>query len=154
ISALKRAARLTYALQSFSVKAMSVMREHLWDEVMVHGNKKPLMYALIAFPATGMLLNLTGTGVKHLVQHGLEGATGKKHHKDSWDNYLASLEDTFEHPEAVKFLKWYIDSVTLGVGAEMLKTLSDPLLNIAQGKPAKADAYWREDIAEHVAGPF
>lgn len=166
VSAMKRAVRLTYALQSFSVKAMSLMREHLWDEVMVHGNKKPLMYALIAFPAIGTLLNLTGTGVKHGVKKGLEGAADKaakmlgrqpaprKDEKDSWDNYLTTLEDDVEHPEAVKFLKWYIDSWALSAGAELFKTLGDPLMNIASGKPAKADLYWAGDVMEHAAGPF
>jgi hypothetical protein len=153
-TAVARAIRLTYALQSFSVKAMSLLREHLYDEVMVHGNKKPLMYAIIAFPIVGTMLNATGTGGKHIVQRGLEGAMGKKHKEDSWDKYFATLKDDVEHPEAAKILKWYVDAWALSAGMELLKTLGDPLLNIANGKPAKADDYWLQDMAEHVAGPF
>lgn len=155
IPVIAKAIRLTYSLQSFSVKTLSALREHLFDEVVVHHNLKPLRYALIAYPLVGTALNLVNTGSKHTVQRGLEGLMGKDHKKDSWDTYLAYLKDTFvEHPDVVKFLKWYIDSYTLSTALETTKIVTDHFLDMVTGKWQKSDDYWIPDLIQHMVGPF
>ena len=103
---LARAVRLTYSLQSFSLKATSLLREQLYDEVVIHKNYRPLAYALVAAPVVGQMLQATGTGAKHIVHKGFEGLTGHKHQKDSWDSYIENLKQTFQHPEAAELLKF------------------------------------------------
>jgi hypothetical protein len=154
IPVIAKAIRLTYSLQSFSVKTLSALREHMFDEVVVHGNLRPLRYAVIAYPLVGTALNLANTGSKHIVQRGLEGLIGRKHMKDSWDNYLAYLEDTFEHPDTVKFLKWYIDSYTLSAALETTKIVTNHFLDMVTGRWQKSDEYWIPDLIQHMIGPF
>ena len=48
---INMALRASYSLQSFSVKTYSMLREHLWDEVMTHHNLKPIAFLLVAAPA-------------------------------------------------------------------------------------------------------
>ena len=133
-----RAIRLTYALQSFSLKATSLLREKLYDEVVIHGNYKPLAYALVASPIIGQMLQATGAGAKHVVHKGFEGLTGHKHSKDSWDTYIENLKQTFEHPEAAELLKFIVDGYTLGYGWDMVRTVCDPLLDLAGGNLKKS----------------
>jgi hypothetical protein len=154
---LKRAVRLTYALQSFSLKATSLLREKLYDEVVIHHNYRPLAYALVASPILGQMLQATGAGAKHVVHKGIEGLTGHKHERDSWDNYLDNLKKTFEHPDAVDLLKFIIDGYTLGYGWDMVRTVTDPFLDLAAGNTKKAGQefkYMGADIIEHLIGPF
>jgi hypothetical protein len=154
---LKRAVRLTYALQSFSVKATSLLRERLYDEVFVHKNYKPLAYALVASPIIGQMLQLTGAAAKHGVQRGLEGVTGKEHKKDSWDAKIEELEATFHDPSAVKLLKFIVDGYTLGYGWDAVRTVSAPLFDFASGNLKKAGGefkYMGADLIEHIVGPF
>jgi hypothetical protein len=154
---LKRAVRLTYALQSFSLKATSLLREKLYDEVVVHHNYKPLAYALVASPIIGQMLQATGAGAKHVVHKGFEGLSGHKHQPDSWDAYIANLKQTFEHPEAADLLKFIIDGYTLGYGWDTVRTVCNPFLDIAAGNLKKAGQefeYLPADIAEHMVGPF
>jgi hypothetical protein len=153
---IKRAVRLTYALQSFALKSTSLLREQLYDEVVHHKNLKPLAYAVIAYPVIGQLLAATGAGAKHFVHKGIEGLEHKEHENDSWDKFFANLEDTFEHPEAVKFLKFYIDGWTLGVGWDRVRRWTDPFLNAAIGKNKEAQSgltYLLKDEGEQLIGP-
>ena len=152
-----RAIRLTYALQSFSLKATSLLREKLYDEVVIHGNYKPLAYALVASPIIGQMLQATGAGAKHVVHKGFEGLTGHKHSKDSWDTYIENLKQTFEHPEAAELLKFIVDGYTLGYGWDMVRTVCDPLLDLAGGNLKKSGQefkYIGADAVEHLIGPF
>ena len=154
---LARAVRLTYALQSFSLKTTSFLREHLWDEVMVHKNYKPLAYAMIAAPIVGQMLQGTTAGVKGIIHGGMEGLQGKKHTEDAWDKWLTEMETTFKDPSAARFLKFYIDSVTLSYGMDMVRILLDPFMLEAAGEHKKAgagDTYALTDVAEHLAGAF
>jgi hypothetical protein len=90
-----------------------------------------------------------------VVQRGVEGMTGKTHKKDSWDNYLESLKDTFwEHPDAVKFLRWYIDAYTLSAALETTKIVADHFLDMVTGRWQKSDEYWIPDLIQHMLGPF
>jgi hypothetical protein len=154
---LKRAVRLTYALQSFSIKATSLLRERLYDEVVVHHNYRPLAYAMVASPIIGQMLQATGTGTKHIVHKGFEGLTGHKHELDSWDRYIANLKQTFEHPEAADLLKFIIDGYTLGYGWDMVRTVTSPFLDLAAGNLKKSGQefkYMGTDIIEHLIGSF
>jgi hypothetical protein len=154
---LKRAMRLTYALESFSLKATSLLREKLYDEVVIHHNYRPLAYALVASPILGQMLQASGAGVKHVIHKGLEGLTGHKHEKDSWDTYIENLKKTFEHPEAAELLKFIVDGYTLGYGWDMVRTVCDPFLDLAGGNLKKAGQefkYMGADMLEHIVGPF
>ena len=155
--ALKRAIRLTYALQSFSLKATSLLREKLFDEVVVHGNYRPLAYALVASPILGQMLAATGAGAKHVVHKGLEGLEGKQHQEDSWDKYLKNLEETYQHPEAARLLKFIVDGYTLGYGWDTVRTVTAPFLELAAGdqeKAMKGFEYLGTDLGEHLIGGF
>ena len=154
---LKRAVRLTYALQSFSIKATSLLREKLYDEVVVHSNYRPLAYAILASPIIGQLLQGTGAGAKSVIHRGFEGLTGHKHEQDSWDKYLAEKKKTFFHPEAVDLLKFIIDGYTLGYGWDTVRTVCDPFLDLAGGNLKKAGTefkYIGTDVVEHLIGTF
>ena len=146
--------RLSYALQSFYVKSASLLRENLYDEVVIHGNLKPLVYAMAAYPVVGTMINIASTGFKHGLQRGIEKSFNKKHQEDSWDRYFAYLEDTFQHPTAVKILKWYVDAWAASAALEAIRMLTDPLLDLASGKTTKEDEYWMDDAIEHAVGPF
>jgi hypothetical protein len=154
---LKRAVRLTYALQSFSLKATSLLREKLWDEVMIHHNYKPLGYFIVASPIIGQMLSATGAAVKGYTHRGLEGLEGKQHTQDLWDKYLANLEDTFGNPDVVKMLKFVIDGYTLGYGWDMVRTVVDPFIDFGAGNRKKAGtefAHLVPDLVEHLVGGF
>jgi hypothetical protein len=151
---LKRAVRLTYALQSFAAKSTSLLREHLWDEVMIHKNYKPLVYAILAYPVIGQMLQGASAGAASFVHRGIEGATGREHQEDRWDRWLKEQEDTFGHPEAVKFLKWCFDCMTLSVGWDRARRWVDPLLSMAAGKgPGSSLNYLLADEADQILGP-
>lgn len=154
---LKRAIRLTYALQSFSLKATSLLREKLYDEVVVHKNYKPLAYAIVASPILGQMLQGTGAAAKSGIHRGFEKVTGRKHEKDSWDSYIENLEKTFEKPSAVGLLKFVIDGYTLGYGWDMVRTVCDPFFDLASGQAKKAGkefTYAVPDILAHIFGSF
>jgi hypothetical protein len=154
---LKRAVRLTYALQSFSLKATSLMREKLYDEVVVHKNYRPLAYALVASPIIGQMLAATGAISKHGIQVGLEKATGHKHKPDSWDAYFADKKRMLEHPEAAQILKFIVDGYTLGYGWDMVRTVTEPFIDLAGGNLKKAGQefkYAGPDMLSHIVGPF
>ena len=88
----------------------------------------------------------------------LKGWTGQKQHQeDSWDRYIKNLEDTYEHPEAVKALKFLVDGYTLGYGWDAIRTVADPLMALASGdteKAGKGFEYMGVDLLEHLVGPF
>ena len=154
---LKRAVRLTYALQSFSLKATSLLREKLYDEVVIHKNYKPLAYAIVASPIIGQMLAATGAATKGYIHRGMEGLMHKPHQQDSWDKYLQNLEDTFGHPDAVKLLKFIVDGYTLGYGWDAVRTVVDPFADIAEGNRKKAGQefqYLVPDLLEHFVGGF
>jgi hypothetical protein len=153
---LKRAVRLTYGLQSFSLRMASLLREQLWDEVMIHHNLKPLAYfAAISYPV-GTALQGTGFALKHGLHHGMELATGREHEKDRWDEFWEEKKDLFENPTGAKWAKDYFDAITLGFGMEMARIACDPFLNLAAGNYKKAGqefGYMPKDMAEHFVGP-
>jgi hypothetical protein len=154
---LFRAVRLTYALESFTLKATSLLREQLYEEVVVHHNYKPLAYALVASPILGQMLAATGAGAKHVIHKGFEGLTGHKHEKDSWDTYIENLKQTFEHPEAAELLKFIVDGYTLAYGWDMVRSVTNPFLDLAAGelkKAGKGFEYMVPDLVEHIAGSF
>lgn len=137
VMALNRAVRLTYALQSFSLKTTSFLREQLFDEVVKHGNLKPLAYAIVAYPVIGQLLAATSAGSKHVINRSLQGLTHQNHDdkdKDSWDKMIENWNDMREHPEAVKALKFYVDSLTLGTAWDRVRRYSDLWINQYEAK--------------------
>jgi hypothetical protein len=153
--ALKRAVRLTYALQSFSLKATSLLREQLWDEVMIHGNFKPLAYALVAMPVVGQMLAGTSAGTAGAFHRMAEGVQGKKkaeHKEDRWDKWLKEQEDTFHNPDAVKFLRWYVDGLTLGVGWDRVRRYTDLALNMIEGERKGAGRQDAKDARKKSRG--
>jgi len=140
--ALYRALRLTYALQSFSLKTTSILREKLWDEVMIHHNYKPLAYFIAAYPIVGEMLRGTGAGVKGLIQLSVSGAQAKltgqgQKKEDAWDKYFETLKDDFGHGP-VGILKRIIDNITFGIAWDRTRRLADPLLNLSEGKGKQA----------------
>jgi GGDEF domain-containing protein len=156
---LNMALRASYSLQSFSVKTYSMLREHLWDEVMIHHNYKPLAYAMIITPIIGQMLQGTGAGAKHFVKAGFEKARGREHEEDSWDKWLAQFTDIKDKPAAA-LLKIYIDGLCSQWALERTKRLADAMLNIAIGdkpslKSAKATGmYLLNDEIEQDIGPI
>ena len=103
------------------------------------------------------MLQATGAGSKHIVHKGFEGLTGHKHEQDSWDKYIENLKQTFEHPEAADLLKFIIDGYTLGYGWDMVRTVTDPFLDLVAGNLKKSGQefkYAGPDILEHMVGPF
>lgn len=154
--ALARAIRLTYALQSFALKTTSLVREHLWDEVVHHGNMRPIAYFAIAYPIVGEMLRATGAGVKGTVQGGISGArkklTGKGEVKhDAWDKYFADFKDFEKHPVAAA-LQRYIDDITFAIAWDRTRRLSDPLFDWVEGKKNKSANYILEDEVEQDIG--
>jgi len=150
----KRAIRMTYALKSYGIKATSLLREMMYDEMVVHHNFRMLPYVMFASPIVGEMILLMGQGAKHVAYKGMAGIQGKQAKEDSWDKHLKQLEDLGEHPDAVKATKELIDAVSMGYGLEMVSMLGKPLYDIAVGKPEKSDQYWLPDAMEFLAGPF
>ena len=93
----------------------------------------------------------------HVVHRGIEGLTGRKHEKDSWDKYIEEQEKTFGDPTAVGLLKFIVDGYSLGYGWEMVRITCDPFLELAAGdtkKAGKGFEYMGADVVEHLIGPF
>jgi hypothetical protein len=151
---LKRAVRLTYALQSFTLKATSLLREKAYDEMIIHHNFRMLPYLAIASPIAGEMLQFMGQGLKHFVHVGAAGLTGQKAKKDAWDEHFERIKDLVENPTALKAAKELIDAYTLGWGLEIVKLLAVPLMDLAAGQTTKADGYWFPDLMEHIFGSF
>ena len=112
---------------------------------------------MVASPVLGQLLMGTGAGAKGIIHRGAEGLVGAPHHKDSWDAYIENLKTTFHDPSAVGLLKFIIDGYTLGFGWDMIRTITNPFLDLAAGnykKAGKEFEYLPADIVEHLVGPF
>jgi hypothetical protein len=145
----RRAIRLTYALQSFSLKTTSLIREKLYDEIVLHGNYKPLAYFMIAYPIVGEMLRATSAGVRGGVQAGISGATGQQKRHDAWDKYFKDMEEVHKHP-AIGFLKRYIDDITFGIAWDRTRRLADPLLELAEGENKKARTGWQYQLEDEI----
>ena len=146
---LHRAIRLTYALQSFSLKTTSILREKLFDEVFVHKNYKPLAYFLMIYPIVGELLRGSSAGTKAAIQMGISGWTGKAKH-DKWDDYFTQLKAEASSPMGL--LKRYIDNITFGIAWDRTRRLADPLFDMAMGKKNKSVGYALQDEIEQDIG--
>jgi hypothetical protein len=144
---LHMAVRASYSLQSFSVKTYSMLREHLWDEVMIHHNFKPLAYAMVVAPVIGQMLQGASAGVKggthRLAQFGL----GRPHTEDAWDKWLAQFTD-LKSQGAAAWLKLYIDGIASQWALERTKRLADAFFNIAIGD--KVHLKTAEDAAKYL----
>jgi hypothetical protein len=153
--ALARAVRLTYALQSYYLKATSLIREKVWDEAMVHHNYKPLAYLLLASPAIGQVLRGASAGARGFVHRGVEGLEGRKHKQDAWDKWFDEVKDAFEHPSVAKAAQLYVDGLCAAWAWELVQRTLDPLLESWKGNKKKAGqeaAYLLPDILEHLIG--
>lgn len=145
----RRALRLTYALQSFSIKTTSLIREKLYDEVVLHHNLKPLAYFMISYPIIGEMLRGTSAGVRGGIQAGVSGATtGHKKH-DAWDKYLDGLQEIHKHP-VIGALKRYIDDITFGIAWDRTRRLADPLFDLAEGENKRARTGWQYQIEDEI----
>jgi diguanylate cyclase (GGDEF)-like protein len=138
---LARAVRLTYALQSFTIKTTSLIREHLWDEVMIHHNYRTIAPFLVLYPVVGEMLRASTAGTKAVGQLFTSGATkvitGKGQKKeDAWEKWLADWKDDLHHG-AVGYFKRYLDDLTYTIAWDRTRRLSDPLLNLLEGKRGK-----------------
>ena len=156
---INMALRASYSLQSFSVKTYSMLREHLWDEVMIHHNLKPLAYAVVVAPVIGQMLQGASAGVKggthRLAQFGL----GRPHTEDSWDKWLAQFKD-LKDKDATAWLKLYIDGICSQWALERTKRFADAFFNLAIGSKdseksaAATGRYLLNDEVEQDIGPI
>ena len=143
-----------YMLQSFSIKTYSLLREKLYDEVVHHGNLKPLLPFLILYPAAGFVLGAAKAGVKGATQRTIEKATGKPHDRDALDKFIDNLGDVKEHPWTGA-LKLYIDSLCTATAMERTKRWTDVALLMMANKDREADArlkYLAGDELEQAVG--
>jgi len=151
---LNRAMRLTYILKSYGIKATSLLRETLYDEMVVHHNFRMIPYLMIASPIVGETVMLMSAGSKHVLHRAIEGAMGKQHTKDRWDEKLEELRQLGVHPDAIKATKELISSVCQSYGMEMTSMLGKPLFDLATGQVEKSDHYWWTDLMETLTGSF
>jgi hypothetical protein len=181
---INMALRASYSLQSFSVKTYSMLREHLWDEVMVYHNYKPLAYAMIVAPVIGQMLQGTGSGAKHVARRAAvdipaavtalarkvkgeddvlprmwEEMDASGQGPDAWSKWLGQFTDP-EQKSAAKFLKLYLDGICSQWALERTKRLADTLFNLssddkASKKTAAATGrYLLNDEIEQDIGPI
>ena len=146
--------RLTYILKSYGIKATSLLRETLYDEMVVHHNFRMIPYLMIASPIVGETVMLMSAGSKHVLHRAIEGAMGKQHTKDRWDEKLEELRQLGVHPDAIKATKELISSVCQSYGMEMTSMLGKPLFDLATGQVEKSDHYWWTDLMETLTGSF
>jgi hypothetical protein len=146
---LNRALRLTYALQSFSLKTTSLLREKLWDEVMIYHNYKPLAYFMVMYPIVGELLRASGAGTKAGIQLATSSYGGHAK-EDAWDNYFKQWKEETNNPMGI--LKRYIDNMTFGMAWDRTRRLADPLFDMARGKKNKSVLYMLQDELEQDIG--
>jgi len=114
------AARGMYMLQSFSIKTYSMLKENLYDEVVVHKNLKPLAPFLILYPLAGAALMAAKAGVTGGLHRAAEKVQGKAHTKDRWDTFMEEFKDSEKHPWLGSF-KFYLDSLCTITGMERMK---------------------------------
>jgi hypothetical protein len=151
----RRALRLTYALQSFSIKSTSLIREKLYEEVVIHHNYKPLAYFLAAYPIAGELMRGTGAALRGGMQAGLSKAQNAVHgtnnpvRHDAWDKYWKDLEEVHKHP-VIGLLRRYIDDVTFGIAWDRTRRLCDPMFELAEGENKKARSGWRYTLEDEI----
>jgi hypothetical protein len=156
---LHMALRASYSLQSFSTKTYSMLREHLYDEVVLHHNYKPLAYAMIVAPVIGQMLQGASSGVKGGVHRLAQYGMGKTHTEDAWDKWLAQFTGLKDKPAAA-FVKLYIDGICSQWALERTKRMADALFNITIGdkaslKSAQAEGrYFLNDEIEQDIGPI
>ena len=154
---INMALRASYSLQSFHMKTYSMLREHLWDEVMVYHNYKPLAYAMLVAPVIGQMLQATGAGVKAGVHRTGEKLRGKEHTEDSWDKWLAQFDDLKGNNKAAAFLKIYLDGICSQWALEREKRITDALMNAYLGhnkQVAATGRYGWDDEIEETLGPI
>ncbi len=73
---LHAAVHAAYTMKSFAIKTYSNLRETLYDEVVIHGNVKPLIPFLMLYPIAGQALLGTKATVKTGIQKFQEAITG------------------------------------------------------------------------------
>lgn len=153
---LARAVRMSYLLQSFAVKIHSLVKETVYDEIVEHGNYKPLAYLLLAEPLLGQMLKATGAAIPSGVHRAGEQLAGKEHKEDAWDKFLAQFTALHgDHPIAAA-LKIYVDGMASQTALDYMRLLADPLLDMAADNKKKARTelrYLKDDVAEQVIGP-
>jgi hypothetical protein len=151
------AARGMYMLQSFSIKTYSLLREKLYDEVVVHGNLKPLAPFLLLYPAAGAALFGLKSGVKGGLHRAGENLTGKKHEHDAWDTFLDEFKDMKKNPWLGP-MKFYIDSLCTATGMESTKRWTDMAMMMTMKEDKKADNTIRyillDELEQKVGGLY
>lgn len=154
---LNMALRASYSLQSFSVKTYSMLREHLWQEVVEHHNYKPLAFAMVMAPVMGTALQAVGAGAKAFIHRGLEKGFGKPHSEDSWDKFIARFEALGGDHKAAAFFKLWLDGICSQWALERTKRLADATFDLAMGDRKAVAAYgrygWQDDV-EQALGPI
>ena len=141
-------------LQSFSIKTYSMLKENLYDEVVVHKNLKPLAPFLILYPLAGAALMASKAAVTGGFHRAAEKALGKAHQHDRWDTFLDEFRDIQKHPWAGA-LKFYLDSLCTITGMERTKRWTDIGMLAAMGESKKVEGearYFATDETEQGVG--
>jgi hypothetical protein len=143
-----------YMLQSFSIKAYGVLKDTLYDEIVIHKNLKPLAPFLLLYPIAGAALMAAKAGVTGGFHRAGEKAKGKKHEHDRWDTFMDEFRDIEKHPWAGA-LKFYLDSICTVTGMERTKRWADIGMMTAMGnkeKVANMARYFATDETEQGVG--
>jgi len=151
---LNTSLRGTYALQSFTIKTYSFLRDALYDEVVIHHNLKPLIPFLLLYPVAGQLITGTTSGTKHIFNLTSEKIQDKEHVHDSWDTWLQQF-DNIEHHPVIGALKFWIDGACVAAAMERTKRVADLVLLMSEGHKKQADdmmKYWIDDELEQDFG--
>ena len=145
--------RGTYALQTFSIKTYSFLRDALYDEVVVHHNLKPLTPFLLLYPVAGQLITGLTTGVKHGVNLASEQLRGKEHKRDSFDNWVQQFKNLKHHPVTGALMLW-VDGACVAAAMERTKRVADIVLLMAEGHKNQADDMMKYWINDELEGDF
>jgi hypothetical protein len=150
-----RIVRASYVLQTFAVKAHSLIKEQVIDELKL-GNWKPFRYLIVAAPVLGQMMRGISAAVPSGVHRGIEQATGKDHQKDAWDRYIDQFKGLYGNHPAIAALKIYGDGLFAQAALDSLKMFVDPLMDVASGQLKKAGTefeYMGFDAVEQILGP-
>lgn len=148
------AIRASYMLQSFTVKTFSLLRESLYEEVVIHHNLRPLVPFLLLYPLAGQAMMGATAGAKAAVHRGWEKMRGKEHEHDQLDTWLQQFDDIKDHP-FIGPLRIYLDGMLMAATLDRTKRVTDflMLLGMGQKKPAEDTVkYFPEDLIEEGVG--